>query len=132
LHEICSDLALMPERTPRVLVVDDDFEFRETLTYVLRDSGYEVVSASDGEEALARLRSGPRPCVIILDLRMPGMNGWQFREAQMRDAALSAIPVLVLSGDGQAAEEARAFGVEVSLKKPVPLDALLRSIQRYC
>ena len=122
----------MPEQGARILVIDDDFDFRESLGYVLADNGYEVVSASDGEEGLSRLRSGPRPCLILLDLMMPGMNGWQFRAAQMEDAGLRSIPVLVLSGDGRADEEARALGTEGCLKKPVPLDALLQSIARFC
>ena|SRR5579864_8642630 len=122
----------MPEHGGRILVIDDDFDFRESLGYVLSDSGYEVLSATDGEEGLSRLRTGPRPCVILLDLMMPGMNGWQFRAAQMQDAGLRSIPVVVLSGDARAEEEARALGAEGCLRKPVPLDALLESIARFC
>jgi CheY-like chemotaxis protein len=122
----------MPQENRTILVVDDDFDFRESLGYVLADSGYKVVSAADGQEALSRLRTGPLPCLILLDLMMPGMNGWQFRTEQKQDESLRSIPVLVLSGDAKAEEEARSLDVAGCLKKPVPLDDLLDLIQRYC
>src|SRR6185436_19157933 len=80
-----------------VLVVDDHEDVRMALEAVLVANGSEVVTASEGEEALGRLRDGVRPCVIVLDLMMPKLDGWEFREAQLADAALASIPVIVLS-----------------------------------
>ncbi len=116
---------------PCVLVVDDDRDICEAVQTVLELEGYAVVTAADGAQALARLRAGVRPCVIILDLMMPNMNGVQFREAQQQDPELRAIPVLVLSGDGRAPIKAANLGVE-GLRKPVELDVLLEAIRRSC
>jgi signal transduction histidine kinase len=91
---------------PRVLVVDDDEDGRESLMVLLRDDGFQVASAPDGDAALALLRDGARPDVILLDLMMPNMDGWQFRVEQKRDPGLASIPVLALSADGSAKAEA--------------------------
>lgn len=122
----------MRGRSKKILVVDDDLDFSESLSSVLRESGYEVTSAGDGGEALRRLRSEPLPSLILLDLMMPGTNGWQFRREQLKSAELSRIPVVVLSADGDADVEAMALGAIGCLKKPFRLDALLASIERYC
>jgi CheY-like chemotaxis protein len=114
-----------------VLVVDDDRDICEVVQTVLELEGYAVDTAGDGAEALARLRAGVRPSVIILDLMMPNMNGFQFREAQQQDPELRAIPVVVLSGDGRAAIKAATLGVE-GLRKPVELDVLLDAVRRSC
>ncbi len=121
----------MGERaSPSVLVVDDDRDICEVVQTVLELEGYAVVTAGDGAEALARLRAGVRPCLIILDLMMPNMNGMQFRE-QQQDPELRAIPVVVLSGDGRAGMKAATLGVE-GLRKPVELDVLLDAVRRSC
>lgn len=115
-----------------VLVVDDDQDICEVLVMILQANGYQAVAATDGADALAKLRSGClRPCVILLDLMMPGMNGAQFRAEQMNDPALAAIPVVVLSGDGRTPEKASTIGLEW-LKKPVDFDALLTMVRRFC
>ncbi len=114
-----------------VLVVDDDLDICEAIQTVLELDGYRVVTATDGAEALERLHGGVRPCVIILDLMMPRMNGFQFREQQLRDPVLREIPVVVLSGDGRAETKARALGVE-GLRKPIALDVLLGAVGRSC
>ena len=77
-----------------ILVVDDDPDIRDSLREVLEDEGYGTSCVANGREALDFLRSGKRPCVILLDLMMPVMDGWQFLEEQKRDPALAAIPVL--------------------------------------
>lgn len=122
----------MGERaSPSVLVVDDDRDICEVVQTVLELEGYAVVTAGDGAEALACLRAGVRPCLIILDLMMPNMNGMQFREQQQQDPELRAIPVVVLSGDGRAGMKAATLGVE-GLRKPVELDVLLEAVRRSC
>lgn len=114
-----------------VLLVDDDQDICETIQTILELYGYRVVTAGDGAEALALLRRGVRPCLILLDLMMPRMNGMQFREEQVRDPALRAIPVMVLTGDGRAEAKAAALGVE-GLRKPIALEVLLETVGRFC
>jgi len=112
----------------RVLVVDDDADIRETVSLILEDEGYEVQSAPDGAIALAMLREGPRPDVILLDLMMPVMNGWQFREEQERDPELVGIPIVVLSADASLKDKAGYFG-GAYLSKPVNIESLLEAIE---
>jgi CheY-like chemotaxis protein len=115
-----------------VLVVDDDHDIRLTITEVLGLRGYRVDGAADGQEALARLRGGMRPCLILLDLMMPGMNGWEFREQQERDQALAGIPVVIFSGDGSSDLWRAADGAQGLLRKPLQLEALLSTVSRFC
>ena len=109
-----------------VLVVDDERDIREAVSEVLVDEGYEVVGAGDGAEALTKSRAH-HPDVILLDLMMPGMNGWEFRAAQQGDPDLSDIPVIVLSALG------RVSGLDAAefLQKPFELDALLTAVHRH-
>ncbi|HET9793788.1 MAG TPA: response regulator, partial [Thermoanaerobaculia bacterium] len=79
----------------RILIVEDDSRLRSGLGDLLRQNGYEVVAAATGEQGISHLRSETRTDLIVLDLRMPGMNGWQFRSEQRRDSALASIPVIV-------------------------------------
>jgi CheY-like chemotaxis protein len=114
----------------RVLVVDDDEDLREVLTEILGARGYFVETACDGAEALARLRAGPSPSIILLDLRMPGMSGWEFCREQRRDPALAEIPVLVLSG-GSSRHVAASLGAIDVLPKPIDLDELTAKLSRH-
>ena len=107
----------------RVLVVDDDRDIRELLVELLASEGYEVASAPDGRRALAEAR-GRRPDVILLDLMMPVMSGWEFREAQLRDPALADIPVVVVT-----AFEESLDGTEL-LRKPFLVEDVLDAVQR--
>ena len=120
----------------RVLIVEDDEALREVLCDALSDEGFSVASAADGLEALDRLgrSSSPRPSVILLDLTMPRMNGWQFRAAQRTDERIAAIPVVILSAAGNLADEAESLGVPSGawLRKPVPLRSLLAMLARHC
>ena len=112
-----------------VLVVEDDEDIREVISALLQEFGYRVVLAGNGQEALQRLRSGiSRPCVILLDLWMPVMDGWQFREELQKDAALAAIPVVALSGTG----EGGSFDAAAHLIKPVQFDPLVSTVERFC
>ena len=83
-----------------VLVVDDERDIREAVAEVLRDEGFEVHDAPDGAEALRKLRAH-RPDVVLLDLMMPGMNGWEFCAARKSEPDLSRIPVIVISALGR-------------------------------
>jgi CheY-like chemotaxis protein len=115
-----------------ICVVDDDPDIREVVRLVLEARGYRVTEAADGAEALARLHEEPDCCVILLDLMMPGMNGWEFRAHQRTEPALASIPVVVLSGVRELTEQAKTIEADAYLQKPVDLDRLLDTIDQHC
>ena len=114
-----------------VLIVDDDADIREALLDVLNDHGYPASAVANGREALDYLRGGKRPCLILLDLMMPIMNGTQFRDEQLRDPNLRDVPVLVISAGNELEQRSKALGTE-SMRKPVDLEKLLDVIARHC
>jgi CheY-like chemotaxis protein len=115
-----------------ILVVEDDAATREVVRDVLDGEGYCVVTAANGYEALAELRArSSRPSVILLDLKMPIMDGWAFRGEQLKDRSLRAIPVVVLSADAAARAKAVWLRAAGYLRKPLRLDDLLRTVERY-
>jgi DNA-binding response OmpR family regulator len=117
----------------QVLVVDDDDDIRESLMDFLEDHGYQPVGAGDGRQALEKLGAPDvRPFLIILDLMMPVMDGKMFREEQLRDAALSAIPVVIVSALRDSADLAKELNVPSHIPKPLNLRALLAVIQKHC
>jgi len=108
-----------------VLVVDDELDIREAVTEVLSYEGHEVITACEGTEALRKCQA-LQPDLVLLDLMMPGMNGWEFRLAQLRDPTIADIPVVVLSALGRVSSiDALAF-----LPKPFGLDDLLDLVRR--
>ena len=119
---------------PSVLLVDDDAAIREALTEVLVDEGFAVHQAANGKEALDWLHregsNGSRPCVVLLDLMMPVMDGRSFLAARDTDPSLSAIPVLVISAETGCRELARWPSVRGVFPKPLALDGLLEAIGR--
>ena len=108
-----------------------DTDAREAFSTVLIDEGYAVVTACNGREALAVLARAPRPCLVLLDLMMPVMNGWQFRVAQQNDPNLSQIPVVVVTAAG-VREDIPAINADGWLSKPVDFDRLLATIGPLC
>jgi CheY-like chemotaxis protein len=117
-----------PERT--VLVVDDDDDLRLSLCEALEAEGYQTASAADGAQALAYLRAFPRPCVILLDLMMPNMNGWQFRAEQLRDPQLAEICTVIMTANANV--QATPIHADHFLWKPVRLDQILDTIEECC
>jgi CheY-like chemotaxis protein len=110
---------------PTVLVVDDDADLRDVLSQSLATEGFRVGLARDGADALAVLgRGGPLPDAILLDLEMPHMNGWQFRDLQKRHAALAHIPVVVMTGR-------KPLGVDAAgvLEKPLTVEAIAAKLR---
>jgi CheY-like chemotaxis protein len=132
---ICSGMQRGPrlrtvDRDP-VLLVDDDPSLVEAVKLGLESHGYPVVTASDGTEGLERLRS-EHPCVVLLDLDMPGMNGWQFVERQQADPRLASIPVVVVSARDDATRQAHALHAAAGLQKPVDLDDVMATVRGQC
>jgi CheY-like chemotaxis protein len=115
-----------------ILLVDDDEDARSGVAELLRLDGYEIVEAADGQEALVHLRGGLRPCLVLLDLNMPGTSGWQFRALQMLDRKIADIPVVALSGHDGVEQQAKMLKLAGFLAKPLDFDRLLATIQRTC
>jgi CheY-like chemotaxis protein len=113
-----------------VLIVEDDLDTREMLGRFLELEGYRVETAENGKRALERLGSGMGACVILLDLMMPVMDGWQFRQEQIRDASLADIPVIVVSAAGR--DRLEKIQADAYLSKPVDLDELLGCVTQFC
>ncbi len=113
-----------------ILVVEDDIDIQQTLKDLLLMEGYVVSTANNGQEALELLKVIPRPCVILLDLMMPVMDGWTFLQKVKKDAnAIATIPVLVVSAVADKSNDLNAAGY---IKKPVDLDALMNTIENFC
>lgn len=123
-------------RAGPVLVVDDEPEIRAFMRLALEDEGYAVRTASDGASALAVLEAlrEERPCAILLDLRMPGMDGLTFVQAYRERAAARAgraAPIIVLTASRTPLEEVAALGVEGVLRKPFEVVELLETLARH-
>jgi CheY-like chemotaxis protein len=114
-----------------IMIVEDDPDTREMLERFLALEGFEVRTAANGQIALDALQVDSRLCVILLDLMMPVMNGWQFRQAQVRDPALSGIPVVVVTAAG-GKDDIPAIDAAGWLSKPVDFDQLLATIAPLC
>jgi signal transduction histidine kinase len=112
----------------RILVVEDDPEILGALSGLLEEEGYDVQSVADARDALDRLRSGPAPEVIILDLMMPGMDGWEFRTIQRADPTLASIPVVAISAD--TSSKAAAIDATSFLRKPFRFADLLSTVEK--
>lgn len=116
--------------TATVLIVEDDPDTREMLGKFLELEGFHVETAANGQQALDKLETGVNACVIVLDLMMPVMDGWQFRRQQVLDAQLADIPVIVVSAAGK--ERIAGIDADGYLSKPVDLEQLLAQVNQYC
>lgn len=115
----------------RILLVEDDASSSEAMRDLLETAGHSVDCASNGREALERLRRERPYCLILLDVRMPVMNGYEFRDRQLRDPRLAAIPAIMLTADAHAREKARRLRIDQFFQKPFSPAALLRAIDRH-
>ena len=114
-----------------MLVVDDDADIRETLVEILGQYGYHGEAAGDGAEALAFLHAHPaQPRLILLDLMMPGVNGIEFRRAQLADPVLAKIPVVLMTGAPMIGRDPTLAGLD-TLTKPVDLSGVLSRVERH-
>jgi CheY-like chemotaxis protein len=115
-----------------VLVIDDDRDIRDSLIEMLEEHGYRAAGASNGLEALAVLEASPDlPCLILLDLMMPMMDGRGFREEQLKNPAWAQVPVVVISAYSDAKAQADALALEC-LRKPLTMRPVIEVVRRHC
>jgi two-component system, chemotaxis family, chemotaxis protein CheY len=110
-----------------VLVVEDNDDIRQAIGELLEDEGYETALAEDGRHALELLSRVPRPCLLLIDLVMPRMDGWQLVDMLSHDDRLATIPVVLMS-----AASKTALPHHRTLKKPIDLDLLLQIVREHC
>jgi len=116
---------------PSVLVVDDNEDIRMTIRDVLEDQGFTVACAANGREALEMLISGQsKPALILLDLTMPEMDGWTFRQEQQKVPRLAQIPVVLFSGHHDAARAAQSLNAAALMTKPLRLEGLVTLVEQ--
>ena len=113
-----------------ILVVEDNDDVREMMAVTLELEGHEVSTAANGRDALNQLRAGHRPCVILLDLMMPVMNGWEFRQAMENDPSLKSVPVVIVSA--ATAELIHGAQAAAYLPKPLDIEELLHVVGGFC
>jgi CheY-like chemotaxis protein len=122
------------ERGHRVLVVEDDESIRESLRIILQDEGYQVDVAENGLAALDRLETEAPPALVIVDLVMPVMNGWELCAEMARREALAGLPVVIVSASGDIERSLVPSPLRTvhTLRKPIVFDRLLAHVARYC
>ena len=116
-----------------IVIIEDDADLRETMQDLLEMEGFSVYTAENGKAGLKLIENSGKPCLILLDLMMPEMNGWEFLEAMQRDkqALLAQTPVAVVSAAADMSDVQQQYGCSV-LKKPVSLDRLLALAHAHC
>jgi CheY-like chemotaxis protein len=116
----------LEKKSAHILVVEDDPDIRESVVEILEDDGHVVTSAGDGREALDALQSAsPAPDLILLDLMMPVMSGYQFREEQLKLPAFAGIPVLIVTADVNARSKVESLKAAGFVQKPLKIRQLL-------
>lgn len=123
--------ASSPEATHHVLVVDDDDDFREAIALMLGSEGFAVATASGVEDAYRQVREGFRPCVVLLDLHMPGADGWVFLDRMRSERSLVHVPVVVVSGKVDEQGRAVARGCDF-LVKPIDAQTVIAAVECHC
>ena len=122
-------MQLSGAHTEPILVIEDNDDVRDMIAVTLELEGHRVVTASNGREALYLLHHGVEPCMILLDLMMPVMNGWEFQKAVEREPQLRDIPIVVVSATGTDVNRTQAAAV---LPKPIDVDKLLDVVEDFC
>ena len=112
-----------------ILLIEDDVDIRDIIKDALEWEGYHVYTASNGKEGMEMLAEMPAPCLILLDLMMPVMNGWEFADAIETNRSYAQIPIVTISAFSDPEKRIRANG---SIKKPVDLDLLFALVRQYC
>jgi CheY-like chemotaxis protein len=114
-----------------ILVVDDDDDTRTCVMAVLEEEGYDVVGSNNGRDALAMLRTGYTPDLVLLDLMMPVMSGWELLDELTNAPKLSDLPVVVFTAAGDPVPPNAKLTKPV-VRKPIDIDLLLRMVNDYC
>jgi CheY-like chemotaxis protein len=114
-----------------VLIVDDDQDISDILSEILSSAGHSVITARNGAEALEKLKS-VKPSLILLDLNMPVMDGFEFRRLQRLDPAVAQVPTVVMSALYQMRERIAHLAVDDALEKPIALERLLQVVGHFC
>lgn len=117
---------------PSILIIDDHEDLREGLAGFMRFEEYRVETAKDGSAALGKLRAGFHPCIILLDLMMPTMTGFEFRQEQLADAGLKDIPVVICSAMHDLRRVSVHLNVSAYVQKPIPPDRLIAVLRKHC
>jgi CheY-like chemotaxis protein len=115
-----------------ILVVEDDEDLRESLCALLEMEGFRAVGVFNGLEALRYLEANGPPCVILLDLMMPGMSGGEFRSRQLADAMLARVPTIVVSAMDLGHQQAQVVDAAGYLSKPVNPTQLSQTVRQHC
>jgi CheY-like chemotaxis protein len=126
------EVVLGAPRKPRILVIEDHELARRALAALLLTMGYEVVEATNGREALMTLATEAPPDVILLDLVMPIMDGWEFMKRQRRDWRLCTIPTIVISGVPSHDPRCLEMPIVRLLPKPYTIEQLMAAIEAEC
>lgn len=121
----------MPE-ADTILIVDDDARTRDGMRRLLELDGYAVQTAANGREALRLLFAGMRPCVIVMDMTMPVMNGFEFRQEQLQHAAIADIPFIAYSAVIDVARHGQHLRAAAYLEKPIEFQHMLAIIRQHC
>jgi CheY-like chemotaxis protein len=117
-------------RTPCVLIVEDDDDVREFMQLLVSTAGYETMTARDGQDALLKMKQ-KRPCLVLLDLQMPRMDGWEFRARQMEDLSLSDVPVVCVTAFFDPAQVTRQLGLRC-ISKPADFPTIIDAVETTC
>jgi CheY-like chemotaxis protein len=123
---------MSPAHGKVILYVEDEIDTRDAVSFALEDQGYSVFGAANGQTALDYLRSSPPPCLILLDLMVPVLDGWQFMAVRAREPALMSIPVIIVSAHMSIQRQTTPLKAAGYLTKPIDMDVLLETVRRYC
>jgi CheY-like chemotaxis protein len=115
-----------------VLVIDDDHDIRDLVVFYLNSHGYQASGVSNGEEAITQLQTGDRTDLIILDLMMPIMDAWEFRQLQQQDPAIGQIPVVLISATDEVSYEVGPLEAAGFIRKPIDFAHLLATVGQHC
>jgi CheY-like chemotaxis protein len=122
----------MPDLHHNILVVEDDATLRNAMGDLFGEEGIPATCAENGQVGLELLRAGARPCLVLLDLQMPFVDGLTFRRRQLEDPRIAGIPVVVMTGQPSRVKEAERLGISVYIRKPVAPARVLGVVEQHC
>lgn len=123
---------MSPVHDQVILYVEDEIDTRDAVSFALEQQGFRVFGVANGQTALDYLRSSPAPCLILLDLMVPVLDGWQFMAVRARDPELMAIPVVIVSAHMSIQRQTTPLKAAGYLTKPIDMDLLFSTVRKYC